>query len=494
MDNYLTYEQFGAVGDGHADDMPAIARTHEEAARLGLPVKAKAGAHYYISPKAATAVIFTSTDWSGARFTIDDRGCEDLASVVFSVPTTETVVPLAVTSLARGQSTLGNPCGRDAYVTIQNENHRDYIRLGLNQNNGQPRQDYLLLHADGSLSSPVSFDFDEVTLAEAHPIEETMLTLTGGEFTTIANPRDCTLTPYTATCRNIHISRSNVEVAGLTHLVTGEGETGTAYSGFLRISDCARIRVHDCLFTGHYIYWCTGSADKPVAMGSYDLLCDRSVDVRFENCSQTTDITDGHYWGLFASNFCRELQLENCTFSRFDAHMGVSNCVLRGCTFGHQCVNIIGNGSFLMENVHVYGGNFARLRDDYGSTFRGELVIRNCTWHPSYETREILYAFNAGFHDFGYTCYLPQQVLIDGFTIEENPSAAEESPAAETPLAVFMDFVHTDAFWLLPPDNPRYDWPIVPPARVTVRNLHSHRRVVLCSNPDLLKETVFTVE
>ena len=67
MDNYLTYEQFGAVGDGHADDMPAIVRTHEEAARLGLPVKAKTGAHYYISPKAATAVICTSTDWSGAE-------------------------------------------------------------------------------------------------------------------------------------------------------------------------------------------------------------------------------------------------------------------------------------------------------------------------------------------------------------------------------------------------------------------------------------------
>lgn len=40
MEEFLTYEQFGAIGDGVADDMPAIVRTHAEANRLGLPVRA----------------------------------------------------------------------------------------------------------------------------------------------------------------------------------------------------------------------------------------------------------------------------------------------------------------------------------------------------------------------------------------------------------------------------------------------------------------------
>ena len=37
---YLTYEKFGAKGDGVTDDFPAIIATHEAANEQGLPVKA----------------------------------------------------------------------------------------------------------------------------------------------------------------------------------------------------------------------------------------------------------------------------------------------------------------------------------------------------------------------------------------------------------------------------------------------------------------------
>ena len=73
MADFLTYEQFGAAGDGITDDMPAIVRTHAEANRLGLPVRARAGARYYISPKAATAEIRTCTDWTGAGTSTSPR-------------------------------------------------------------------------------------------------------------------------------------------------------------------------------------------------------------------------------------------------------------------------------------------------------------------------------------------------------------------------------------------------------------------------------------
>ena len=35
---YITYEMFGAAGDGVQDDMPSIRKAHEEANRLHLPV------------------------------------------------------------------------------------------------------------------------------------------------------------------------------------------------------------------------------------------------------------------------------------------------------------------------------------------------------------------------------------------------------------------------------------------------------------------------
>lgn len=41
--SFITYEEFGAVGDGKTDDQQAIVAAHEAANEKGLPVKAGAG-------------------------------------------------------------------------------------------------------------------------------------------------------------------------------------------------------------------------------------------------------------------------------------------------------------------------------------------------------------------------------------------------------------------------------------------------------------------
>ena len=38
METFVTYEQFGAVGDGIADDLAAIVKAHAYANANGLPV------------------------------------------------------------------------------------------------------------------------------------------------------------------------------------------------------------------------------------------------------------------------------------------------------------------------------------------------------------------------------------------------------------------------------------------------------------------------
>ena len=44
-DRPVSYEAFGAVGDGKSDDLPAIVEAHAFANAHGLPVKSKPGAH-----------------------------------------------------------------------------------------------------------------------------------------------------------------------------------------------------------------------------------------------------------------------------------------------------------------------------------------------------------------------------------------------------------------------------------------------------------------
>ncbi len=478
MDQFITYEMFGAVGDGNHDDMPAIVQAHEEANRLNLPVKAREGAVYYISPLDRTAVVKTCVDWTGAKFTIDDRQCENIHAPIFHVLTDEQSLPLDIATLHRGQAELSNPHGCDLYVIVENANHADYIRKGLNQDNGHPRTDTFILYADGRISSPISFDFDEITSLSAVPLDKERITLRGGEFTTIANQAE---SRYTYHSRNITISRSNVEVCEISHFVTGELDHGAPYGGFLKISKCACVEVHDCLFTAHYIYLTIGSARLPVPMGSYDLSVGHAANITFARCSQTTDIHDRRYWGLIGSNFCRDLTFEDCTMSRFDAHMGVTNCTLRRCTLGWQCLNAIGNGSFLIEEVNANGRAFVHLRDDYGCTWNGKITIRNSTWRPMTEARAVFSGSNDGDHFFGYECYLPN-VEIDGLTIVEDASDGK-------PVFVFNDYTAQTNL----PDEQRIYLPI-PPKSVKVRGIRTTRPVQLCEKPSLMPDTAFDAE
>ena len=69
---FVSYEKFGAKGDGINDDQKAIVSAHAYANKHNLPVKGKAGARYYIGSGSAVAVIKTDTDFNNAEFIIDD--------------------------------------------------------------------------------------------------------------------------------------------------------------------------------------------------------------------------------------------------------------------------------------------------------------------------------------------------------------------------------------------------------------------------------------
>ena len=76
---YVSYKDFGAVGDGVTDDFGAIYKAHEFANENKLKVLGTPGKTYYIfdtalgTDTAKSAVIKTSVDWRGAHFIIDDR-------------------------------------------------------------------------------------------------------------------------------------------------------------------------------------------------------------------------------------------------------------------------------------------------------------------------------------------------------------------------------------------------------------------------------------
>jgi hypothetical protein len=285
------------------------------------------------------------------------------------------------------------------------------------------------------MKAPIIWDYNNITSMIAYPIDSETLTISGGHFTTIANQAESRYTYY---ARGIGVTRSNVVIDGISHVITEELDHGAPYNGFIAISNCTEVTLQNSTLSGHTTYTTIGNANTPVSMGTYDLTINRSTNVTIKNCKQFNDIHDSKFWGILASNYSKNITFDAVEFSRFDAHMGVVNATIKNSILGHQGINIIGSGLFLVENTKVNSWNFINLRGDYGSTFEGEIIIRNCEYVPrnGAQADAVLISGNySGQHNFGYTCYMPSKITIDGLIINDiNPPDGYKGPKIFAPF------------------------------------------------------------
>jgi hypothetical protein len=420
---FVRYSDFGARGNGQFDDSEAIVATHMFANQHSLKVKADEGATYYIGRKDRTAIIQTDTDFGKAAFVIDDTQVENCKAPVFLIQSSlQAFKPEGITSLKRNQEKIDVSLPGTCLLTITNSHVKHYIRYGANQNSGSSQTDIFIVDKNGYVdtNTPIIWDFEQITDVKALPIDEQVLSITGGRFTTIANKEESRYNYYS---RGIAIQRSNVLVDGLEHRITGEEDHGAPYGGFISVSECAFVTVRNTVLTGHKTYRTIGSAGVRVSMGTYDISVNRALNVSFVNCSQTNNIDDRRYWGIMGSNYSKNLVFDTCTFSRFDAHMGVANATIRNSTLGHMGINAIGSGILTVENCTIRGNTVVNLRSDYGSTWQGEILIRNCVFVPSggrTTKPRLIGGSNSGQHDFGYTCYMPERITIESLYIDDS--------------------------------------------------------------------------
>lgn len=456
--DYVTYEDFGAVGDGKADDFEAIVKAHEYANTNGLRVFANETATYYIGGANKTAYIMTDTDWSTAHFIIDDTQVENRSAWIFNIAPSQSGINITdrVSPLKSDAKNIGMSLEGESLVVLTDSNVKRYIRKGANQNSGSNQTDVILVDENGNISpdTPLIWDFDSITSASAYTIDTETLTVKGGRFTTLANNAASEYNYYT---RGILVRRSNTVIDGIYHDIKNEGKTGAPYSAFVSLSYCADVTVKNCTFTGHKKYSTIGSAGTSVTMGTYDIGAAMAVNARFINCNQTNDITDIDYWGIAGTNYCKNLVYDGCALSRFDAHQGVLNATVINSVLGHHGIKLIGSGTALIENTTVLAEDFVDLRPDYGSTWNGDLVIRNCKFYPTGLSSHIINAENSEDHNFGYTCYLPQKIEVDGLYVHRT---------GNNYLFSKVNSKHNS-------DSYNAEYPVVPPQEITVKNFSS---------------------
>jgi hypothetical protein len=486
-DKVIRYSEYGAVGDGVTDDFDAIINAHTAANKAGLKVSADAGAVYYIGGANKTANIQTDTNWENAKFIIDDTNVENRNRNIFNISSKLSAIKIkTVKTLKKNQERIDLTLPQDSLVLVTDETTKRFIRYGANQNNGTNQTDVFIVRKNGKVDTknPIIWDFDNITSMTAYPMDSETLTVRGGSFTTIANQAE---SKYTYYARGISVTRSNVIIDGVSHTITKELEHGAPYTGFISISNCAEVTVQNSKLSGHKIYGTIGSAGVPVSMGSYDLSVGRAVNVTFKNCKQLNDIHNPKLWGIFGSNFSKNITFETVEFSRFDAHMGVVNATIKNSVLGHQGINLIGKGLFVIENSKVCGGNFINLRGDYGSTWEGDIIVRNCEYVPRNGEKSdavLLAGSNSGQHDFGYTCYMPEKITINGLVINDNnPVNSYKGPK------IFSSFNNAHK-------NEEYQekYPYIITKEVEIKNLtiKSDKSLLVSNNPFMFRNVKIT--
>ncbi|HSP42928.1 MAG TPA: hypothetical protein VLO11_08660 [Luteolibacter sp.] len=302
---------------------------------------------------------------------------------------------------------------------MENRKRRIYIRRGLNRNRGSVQKEVFILRRDGRIEGGIDWDYDTVTRVEAMPIDDKTLFIRGGIFTNLANRMSPDDNPH-YWARNIRIHRSRTVVDGVPPRVTAETDQGHPYTGFLSISQCAMVELRDCVIDGRKFYRKIGNAGKPVPMGTYGYNANLVADFRMIRC-RMDDIHDRSRWGVTGANFMKDFLVEDCTLSRVDVHQGVSGSyIIRRSTIGHAGINAIGRGRLIVEDSTLHGRHLVYLRQDYGSTWDGEVLITNCRWIPPGGNAVMFGMNNDGRHDFGYPCSMPRVIRIDGLEIDDS--------------------------------------------------------------------------
>ncbi len=523
------YSQFGAKGDGKTDDYAAIVATHAYANEHNLPVKADKGAVYYVckmNPKnPAGALVKTDTDWTGAQFIIDDTKMslesgetkcwlftvapsEDygekfinfagdnslklgLDDKLFDCPDHPTNVSSSVANsmknkeFAAGTTKLQGTFREKALYILTTSSYKRWGRKGEANAGKRNQTEAIIVNTDGTIdaSTPIQWPWKDIYDVKMFKIDNKVLTVKGGTFTTKAN----ILNDKNYCYRGIHVTRSNVLMDGVEHYLDESYGTeeypriGAPYHGFFKLETCAYVTLRNCVFSEHrrtYLYGNDRNTTAP-----YDFYAEYACGITLENCKDATDIMDSKRWGT-ASNYCKSFTYDGCTLSRIDAHMGMYNCTVKNCTLGFYGIAAIGFGDLKIENTVSYASDaFLTFREDYGCAWDGDVYIKNCTWVCNTYTPSICKAinfyteFDYGFEfDGQYYVHMANTINIDGFVFDVSSLGASGDAALYNTqfLQMFSNTfsgtsrIYNDE-WLN--DKTKNVYPIRPPKEVNLKNL-----------------------
>ena len=448
---------FGALAASEADDAtvkePAVELIPIEADENGLDVVCQGAKTYYIGPMTKAIPILTNVNWGEATFIIDDSGIAPLSNAdginlrsvhVFVLPSPGGLPKIE--GLAEWKEKVNAEGGLKAdefkkidvdfgeptLLRLFNDEHKNYIRFGVNAGSGAIQAETIVVDKDGNLdpNTPLMYDYDKVTRIDAYKINVEPLTIEGGTFITypfLTNEPQ----KYTSYARGISCNRSNATFKNIKHRLDREGlynyeqntgDYGCSYGAFFSAGLCNNVLYENCSPSAHVTY----KGFNGAGMGTYDIGAHGTINLTYRNCAQEEDNffnrgPAGWRWGVMGSSGNKNVVFENCKLTRFDAHAGVHN--VRIVNSEIRMIRTNGTGTFYMENCKMYNRLLIGLREDYGGSWKGDIIIKNVTMEAGGGS-PLLMSNTWYNHYFGYPTYMPENVIIDNFQLTEGDTVS----------------------------------------------------------------------
>ena len=352
-------------------------------------------------------------------------------------------------------------------LKVSNSDAKTYIRWGYVDTKGAAQCEVIIVDKYGNIdpSTPFLLDYEKITSITAYKIDVEPITV-GNAHIESRNSLVNLLGAYKSIAHGILISRPNVTLTNVIHTVTQEytnttptrqnpetglwedvssegftisggivylngkqykGDdvkpfTGYSYSGIVNISNTHNTLIKGCGFQARYHY----------VEGTYDISCSYANRIEFRNCTQNnffekdkdgndTQVANlGIYWGIAGTNYCKNMYYVDSVLTRYDAHAGVFNGGVKGGKLA--VLRLIGGGTFTIEGVDFHArGVPVQLREDYGATFNGTVIIKdtyfNYIWGTNTNYNLVLVDAPTAHIYNGYRTYFPN-LIIDNIGVE----------------------------------------------------------------------------
>lgn len=421
-ERYITYEDFGATSKEGYDNYQVIKDAHDYANKNNIAVRATLSCyHIYKINNLNPIIISTNTNWNNAKFIIHDEEISEKKTKDYSIfqitskekdKTISDEAVLKNITVNRNTKNIKELAGYgDCLCIIYNDKKMQYKRSGTLQNQGKPQQDVFKIDNEGNVLNEIIWDFDNISKITLIPIPDDTVIIQNGNFQTNL-PSDGLEQERGYFNRNIACYRSNTIIKNINHTLNDENAIGGPYYGFLTIQKTSDVKIIECQLVAH----------KYEKDSNYDLIIENTANTEIENVT-CKNIEDSHRWGITGSNYTKDITYKNCVLNRIDAHCGIHNLNVEDCQIGIHGITVQGSGELNITNTTSYArDSIVYLRDDYGSSWNGNINIKNCVFKGTKLPRiiyfKISYDGENQLHDYGYDLYLPN-LNIDGLTIED---------------------------------------------------------------------------